>query len=82
MTDEGREIFNKYISVKHTYFQYERYDDEAMSLLFRSINLYNLASVELLFTLKKGFLDFQAGLNTTSSTLHFDTSNKSVNHLN
>lgn len=82
LTDESREIFNRYISAKHTYFQHERYDDEAMELLFRSINTYNLTSVGLLFNLKKDFLDFQAGLNTTFSNLHSDASNESFQHLN
>lgn len=82
LTEEGREILIKYISAKHSYFQHERYDDDAMGLLFSSIHLYNTASFEILFTLKKDFLDFQASLGATIKTLDMDTLNKSVSYLN
>lgn len=58
----ANEIFTAYINLNDPYFIKPDYNDEALGILFNCLNNYNAAVYNVLFNLKKDFLDFQGSL--------------------
>jgi len=56
------EAFTKYLALDKPYFINPVYNEVALSILFGGLNHYNTAVYNVLFCLKKDFLDFQASL--------------------
>jgi Zn-dependent protease with chaperone function len=59
---QAEEVFTKYLALDKPYFINPVYNEEALGILFGSLNHYNTAIYNVLFSLKKDFLDFQASL--------------------
>jgi len=62
ISPEIRQHFTDYLSKDWMYFFRTKYDDDALNVLFTSINDYRFVLSETFFALKKELLDYQAGL--------------------
>jgi Zn-dependent protease with chaperone function len=62
LNEEIKEYFTNYLSKEWTYFQTDRYDNDALNALFTSINAYQFILSDTYFKVKKTLLDFQAKL--------------------
>lgn len=64
---EAKEALQKYLLQEAAYFTGESYNEEALQTLFIAMQYYNTVNDDLLFKLKKDFLDFQAGLSFSAT---------------
>lgn len=62
ISPEIRNHFTDYLSKDWVYFNRTKYDDDALNVLFNSLNGYHFVLSETYFLIKKNLLDYQAEL--------------------
>lgn len=62
LTSEIRSAFETYLAKDRQYFFKEKYNDEALSILYRVLNFYPLVLSKIYFIVKKDLIDYQSFL--------------------
>lgn len=58
----SKDAFEKYLSQEWVYFEYDMFNEAALTVFFNSLNHFSAALSNMQFAAKKDFLDFQASL--------------------
>lgn len=69
MTEEILTNFNDYLSNHYTFFYDQEYKSNELSVLFASLNNFQLVLSKTIFIKKKALLDYQAKLHIHKSNL-------------
>ncbi|WP_297332377.1 M48 family metallopeptidase [Flavobacterium sp.] len=58
----SKDAFEKYLSQEWVYFEYDMFNEAALTIFFNTLNNFSVALSNMQFAAKKDFLDYQAAL--------------------